>query len=102
VTLFDCLGCLAALQGAVAGALGGWWKYGWLGAVIGLPVGAVAGLIALTALWVGCIVIVLPIAILWTDGPRGLWDFVRGRWVPPVDRPQPPPAPPTDTNSSAG
>ena len=87
VSLFDCLTCVSVALGAGVCATWGGLRYGWLGAVLGLPAGVILGPIALVVLWVVLFVLIVPGVILFTEGPRGVWEFVRGRWVPPNERP---------------
>ena len=97
VPLPECLTCLSVVSGAAVCAVWGGWKYGWRGAVLGLPAGVVLGPLALLV-WCGVVyVTIVPLGILFTEGPRGLWEFVRGRWVPPNERPGSNP-----TNESGG
>ena len=102
LTLFHCLGCIAAVTGAAAGSLWGVREYGVWGAALGVPVGMVAGVVGLWALIVGCVLTVAPITILFNYGPRKLWEFVRGRWEPPDWQPITPPADGDQPNSSGG
>ncbi|MBN9119364.1 MAG: hypothetical protein J0I06_09415 [Planctomycetes bacterium] len=92
-SLVDCLSCLSVVVGASAGATWGGLKYGWLGGVLGLPAGAVLGVFAMIAVVVASALVLLPLVILFTEGPRGLWEFVRGRWEPPGAQPGGHPAP---------
>lgn len=88
--------------GAAAGAMWGGREYGVWGAVLGVPAGIVAGVVALWAFVVVCVVTVVPSVILFTHGPRKLWEFIRGRWEPPDWRPLTPPADGDRPNSSGG
>lgn len=80
---FDTIGCLGVVTGAATGATWGAMQYGFWGAVIGFPVGLVAGAVAGWALMILFAVTVVPGLILFGYGPRRLWEFVCGRWEPP-------------------
>jgi hypothetical protein len=87
VPLNEALTCVSVATGALAGVTWGGVRYGWLGALIGLPAGMVLGPLVFLVWWIVCFVTIVPLGILCTDGPHGLWEFVRGRWVPPTERP---------------
>jgi hypothetical protein len=73
----DCFSRLAAIAGAVAGVVIGGERYGTLGAILGLPVGAIVGVLAVVALIavpVLTVVLVTAVAGLVRGGPK---EFVR-------------------------
>ena len=75
----ECLFSLGMIQGAIGGAVYGWREYGWLGALLGIPVGGMAGwltlaafmLIVFAAIWSGG-----TIYLLFTEGRREAWRFL--------------------------
>ncbi len=45
ITLLEVLLFLAIIQGAICGAVWGWMHHGWVGALLGIPGGALVGLL---------------------------------------------------------
>jgi hypothetical protein len=79
VTATGCLVNLAFISGFVAGLVWVPAEYGFWGVLFFSVVGGLLGMIG-TALVLGLIVV--PLAILITEGPGGLRRFVRGEWEP--------------------
>lgn len=66
---------LLVVQGAIVGAVWGWLHHGLLGAVLGVPVGAILGVLSLwlLILAIGALVVVgLSVWAFYHRGPRGL------------------------------
>jgi len=100
-SLFDCLGGMGVILGAIGGAIFGWQQYGFWAAVLGVPVGAVLGGVG-APLLVACSAMILFVTVtLLSKGPRG----VRALFREPEDAPSgeqapPPPSPPTTNTNS--
>jgi hypothetical protein len=72
LTLIDCLNGLGLLWGAGAGAVYGWTRFGFWGALGGIPVGATVGCLGTFATLVLLALVVMGVAVsvAWIRGAR--------------------------------
>jgi hypothetical protein len=91
MNLFEAISGVGIVGGAAGGAVWGAMEFGFWGAVVGLPVGAVLGWAVLFALPVLLVVGAIAVGVWVKHGRRAATEFLWGR------APEPP-----DTTSSVG
>jgi hypothetical protein len=82
VNVFEASSCVGVVAGSAGGCYLGHSWFGLVGAVLGLPAGAVVGWFVLPLL----VFAVFVVGIFFEEGPAGLRElFCRGRGDPPPD-----------------